>query len=89
MAPPLRRAFTLTELMGVWPALAGMVLPAATILASTLTAAVLPRRQGMLLTPEALGFFTVAMMLVPRLRLAQARPWAAADAPTVPARGTP
>jgi prepilin-type N-terminal cleavage/methylation domain-containing protein len=56
-------------LMGVRLALAGVVLPAATILAITLVAAIVPRLQGILLTAEALGFFIVAMMLFPHLRL--------------------
>jgi prepilin-type N-terminal cleavage/methylation domain-containing protein len=76
-------------LMGVRLALAGVVIPAATILAVTLTAAVVPRLQGILLTAEALGFFVVAMMLVPRLRMAQAAPGATGAAPTAPAPGTP
>jgi hypothetical protein len=56
-------------LVGWKLALAGVVLPAAAILTLTLVAAVLPRLQGILLTAEALGFFVVAMMLLPRLRM--------------------
>jgi prepilin-type N-terminal cleavage/methylation domain-containing protein len=65
------RAMTL---MGVRLALAGVVLPATVILAITLTAAVAPRLQGILLTALALGFFIVAMTLMPRLRIAAAAP---------------
>jgi prepilin-type N-terminal cleavage/methylation domain-containing protein len=56
-------------LMGAPLALAGVVVPAAVFMAVTLTAAVVPRLQGILLTAMALGFFIVAMMLFPRLRL--------------------
>jgi prepilin-type N-terminal cleavage/methylation domain-containing protein len=59
-----------STLIGVKLALAGVVLPAAVILAITLVAALVPRLQGVLLTVEALGFFVVAMMLIPRLRIA-------------------
>jgi hypothetical protein len=61
-------------LMGVKLALAGVLLPAATILGITLAATVMPRLQGILLTAQALGFFIVAMMLIPKLRLPQATP---------------
>jgi hypothetical protein len=59
-------------LMSVRLALLGVVLPAAAILALTLVAAIAPRLQGILLTAEALAFFIVAMMLIPRLRPAAA-----------------
>jgi hypothetical protein len=72
-------------LMGVRLALAGVVLPAAVILAITLTGAVVPRLQGILLTAEALGFFIVAMMLIPRLRAVRAAPGATAETGTIPA----
>ncbi len=75
-------------LMGAWLALAGVVLPAVAILAVTLIAAVMPRLQGMLLTAEALGFFIVAMMLMPRLRIARVTS-GADEVPTAPATGTP
>jgi hypothetical protein len=55
--------------MGVWLALAGIVLPGIVILAITLTAAIWPSYQGILLTAEALGFFITAMMLIPRIRI--------------------
>lgn len=55
-------------ILGVWLALAGVVLPAAVILAVTLVATVWPYLQGILLTAEALGFFIAAMTLLPRLR---------------------
>jgi prepilin-type N-terminal cleavage/methylation domain-containing protein len=59
-------------IMGPWLALAGVVLPAATILAITLVAAIWPHLQGILLTAEALAFFIAAMMLIPKLRAASA-----------------
>jgi prepilin-type N-terminal cleavage/methylation domain-containing protein len=80
------RAITL---MGVRLALVGVVLPGAIIMALTLTAAIVPRLQGILLTAEALGFFIVAMTLMPRLRLAQALPGTVADLPPAPTPGTP
>ena len=54
-------------LIGVRRTLLGIVCPAVVIYAVTLTAAVVPRLQGLLLTAEGLGFFIVAMLLVPRL----------------------
>jgi hypothetical protein len=53
--------------MGAWLALAGVVLPAVVILSLTLTAAVRPGLQGILLTALGLGLFTLAMVLAPRL----------------------
>jgi prepilin-type N-terminal cleavage/methylation domain-containing protein len=61
-------------IMGLWLGLSGVVLPAAMILAVTLVATVWPHLQGILLTAEALGFFIVAMMLIPRLRVASLLP---------------
>jgi hypothetical protein len=57
-------------LMPTWLALAGVVLPAVAVLAITLVAAVWPSVQGLLLTAEAFGFFVVAMMLIPKIRIA-------------------
>ena len=57
-------------LMGVWLALGGVLLPAAAILAVTLTAAIWPALQGILLTVELLGFFIAAMLLLARIRAA-------------------
>jgi prepilin-type N-terminal cleavage/methylation domain-containing protein len=54
-------------LMGFWLGLFGIVLPAAAILATTLVAAIWTPMQGILLTAEALGFFIVAMMLMPKI----------------------
>jgi prepilin-type N-terminal cleavage/methylation domain-containing protein len=54
-------------LMGLWLALAGVVVPAAAILSITLLAAIWPSLQGILLTVEALGFFIAAMMLIPKI----------------------
>jgi hypothetical protein len=54
-------------LMDVWPALVGVVTPAAAIFAITLSAAVWPQLQGILMTVLALGFFITAMMLMPKV----------------------
>ena len=78
------RALTL---MGAKLALAGVVLPAATILTITLVAAIVPRLQGILLTAEALGFFIVAMMLFPHLRLTSVAPAAVGPVTAGPASG--
>ena len=58
------RAFTL---MGFWRALTGIVVPGSAIMAITLSAAVWPQLQGILLTLLGLGFFVVAMMLMPKV----------------------
>lgn len=63
------RALTL---MRVWLALAGILLPAAAIMTLTLVAAVWTPLQGILLTVGALGFFIAVMMLMPRVRAAEA-----------------
>lgn len=55
-------------LMRFWLAAVGVALPAAAIMAITLVAAIWPSLQGILLTVEALGFFIVVMMLMPRLQ---------------------
>jgi hypothetical protein len=57
-------------LLGVWLALGGVILPALAILAVTLSAAVWPALQGILLTVEVLGFFIAAMLLLARIRSA-------------------
>src|SRR3954451_6220240 len=57
-------------LVGVRLALGGVLLPAITILAITLSAAVWPALQGILLTVELLGFFIIAMLLLARIRAA-------------------
>jgi prepilin-type N-terminal cleavage/methylation domain-containing protein len=69
-------------LMGPWLALAGVVLPATAIMALTLVAAIWRPLQGILLTAEALGFFIVAMMLMPKA-------WATWAVPTQAARKAP
>lgn len=66
-------------LMGVKLALAGVIIPAAAILAITLIAAVVPRLQGILLTGEALGFFIATMMLLPKIRMTGATPGSVAE----------
>jgi prepilin-type N-terminal cleavage/methylation domain-containing protein len=61
-------------LLGVWLALGGVLLPATAILAVTLTAAIWPALQGILLTVEILGFFIAAMLLLARIRAAALAP---------------
>jgi prepilin-type N-terminal cleavage/methylation domain-containing protein len=81
------RAITL---VGWKLALCGVVFPAAVILAITLVAAVEPRLQGILLTGEALIFFIVAMMLIPKLRLEITRSTpVATEVPPEPPAATP
>ena len=53
-------------LMGVKRALAGIVFPAAVIMACTLVAAVWTRLQGIILTGELLAFFVAVMVLMPK-----------------------
>jgi prepilin-type N-terminal cleavage/methylation domain-containing protein len=76
-------------LMGLRLALVGVVVPAAVIMTLTLVAAVMPRLQGILLTLEALGFFVVAMTLMPRLRFTSLLAGAAGATPPAPATSTP
>ena len=54
--------------MSVQLAIAGVVLPAATLLGVTLTAAIHPRLQGILITGVGIALFVVAMLLIPRLQ---------------------
>jgi prepilin-type N-terminal cleavage/methylation domain-containing protein len=61
-------------LMGLWLALAGVVLPAVAIFTITLLAAIWPSLQGILLTTEALGFFIAAMMLIPKIPVSAIAP---------------
>jgi hypothetical protein len=68
--------------MGVWLALGGVLLPATAILAVTLTAAIWPALQGILLTVEVLGFFIAAMLLLARIRGAAIAP--PAGGPEIP-----
>jgi hypothetical protein len=69
-------------LMGLRLGLAGVVLPAGAIMALTLVAAIWRPLQGILLTTEALGFFIVAMMLMPKA-------WATWTVPTQAGRKPP
>jgi prepilin-type N-terminal cleavage/methylation domain-containing protein len=55
-------------LMGWGRALVGATLPAIVVMGLALAAALQPRLQGMLLTIGGLGFFVVAMILMPRLK---------------------
>jgi len=69
-------------LMRLWPALAGVALPAAAIMSVTLVAAVWTPLQGILLTAEVLGLFIAAMMLMPRVNAASRDFWRLSRTPT-------
>jgi prepilin-type N-terminal cleavage/methylation domain-containing protein len=72
-------------LMGLKLALGGVLFPATAILAVTLTAAIWPDLQGILLTVELLGFFIAAMLLLARIRAtAIASPAARQESPALP-----
>jgi type II secretory pathway pseudopilin PulG len=58
-----------SAVMGLRRAVFGVVVPAAVVMALTLTAAIRPQLQGILLTGLALGVFTLGMMLAPRLHV--------------------
>jgi hypothetical protein len=73
------RAMTL---MGIWRALLGVVAPAAAVLAITLSAAVWPQLQGILMTVLALGFFITAMMLMPKVTAGESSFWRLTTRPT-------
>ena len=62
-------AIRAVTLMRLHLALFGVVVPAAAIMAITLSAAVWPSLQGILLTAEALAFFIVVMMLIPHIKV--------------------
>jgi len=74
-------------LLGAWRALSGIVAPAVTTLAITLTAAVWPQLQGILLTVMGLGFFIAVMMLMPKVTTADNTFWRLSSLPS-PAAGT-
>lgn len=56
-------------LMGWKLGIGGIVIPALVILGLTMTAAITPRLQGIVLTVGALSFFVVAMILIPRMSI--------------------
>jgi prepilin-type N-terminal cleavage/methylation domain-containing protein len=64
-------ALRTSAVMGFRRAVAGVVLPAAVVMSLTLTAAIRPQLQGILLTGLALAVFTVGMVLAPRLHVLQ------------------
>jgi len=82
-------AIRAASLLGVGLALAGVVLPAAAIMALTLVAATVPRLQGLLLTVEALGFFIIAMNLVPKIRARLPTPTPSPSSPLAAAPSPP
>lgn len=74
------RAITL---MGLWSAVFGIVLPAAAIMAITLSATIWPQLQGVLLTILALGTFIATMMLMPKVSLSDSNLWGLTSRPAV------
>ena len=68
-------------LMPFWAALFGIVVPAAAIMAITLSAAVWPQLQGILLTALALGFFIAAMILIPKVTAGGTGFWSLTSSP--------
>lgn len=58
------RAITL---LGLWQGVAGVVLPAAAVLAVTLTTAIWPQLQGILLAAGGLALFITAMTILPKV----------------------
>jgi hypothetical protein len=75
------RAITL---MGMWRALVGVALPAAAIMAITLSAAIWPQLQGILLTVLAIGFFVAAMSLMPSVTANGSEFWGVTSKPLGP-----
>ena len=61
-------AIRAVTIMGIRLALFGTVLPAVAILAVTLVAAIHVRLQGILFTGMGIAVFTVAMLLIPRIK---------------------
>ena len=59
------RAFTI---MAARLALIGILLPATAILVLTLSAAIYPRLQGILITGAMFAAFVTAMLLIPRVK---------------------
>ena len=55
-------------IMSAQLAIAGVVLPAAALMAVTLIAAIHPRLQGLLITGVGMALFVLAMVLIPRLQ---------------------
>ena len=72
-------------LVDFWRALLGIATPAAAIIAVTLAAVVRPQLQGIALTVIALGFFIVAMTLMPQGRCTRLRLLGPAAAPSTAA----
>jgi hypothetical protein len=62
-------------LMGFWPAMLGILLPAAAIMAITMAAAIWRPLQGILLTVQALGFFVAVMLLLPKVQANSSAFW--------------
>jgi prepilin-type N-terminal cleavage/methylation domain-containing protein len=72
-------------IMGLQLGLLGATLPAATIMALTLVAAIYPRLQGILITCVGIALFIVAMLLIPKIQFAKlALPAASGPLPDAP-----
>lgn len=74
-------------LVGAQLAIARVMLPASAGMAFTLVEAIWPQMQGILLTLEALGFFIVLMMLMPRVCESNSAPQYAWGQASNPATG--
>ncbi|BBO34483.1 type II secretion system protein [Lacipirellula parvula] len=74
-------------LMGFWRAMVGIVAPGAAIMAVALAAAIWPQMQGILLTALALGFFVVAMSLMPKVAAAGGSIWGLSPVPAMRGAG--
>ncbi len=68
-------------IMSLRLALLGIVMPAATVLALTIVAAIQVRLQGLLITGAGLIFFVIAMLLIPRLKVESKSPASIPSAP--------
>ncbi len=73
-------------LIGFGRTLLGVLLPGTVILAVTLSAAIYPRQQGILLTVGGLGFFIGIMLLLPKLQWDLT--WPQSTTPAAPATDT-
>ena len=69
--------------IGFFHTVQGVVLPAAVTMAAVLVVATHPQYQGVILTGSAIVFFTVAMILLPRVQVAPATGPQAPAAPAV------
>jgi prepilin-type N-terminal cleavage/methylation domain-containing protein len=72
------------SLMGLSQGIIGIVVPAAMIMAVTMAATIRPQLQGLSLTVLGLGFFIVAMMLMPKVTENGSTFWGLTSRPRTP-----